>query len=38
MLEIAATKWILVLFLFVVLPIALMRYMVRRTIEVKTEK
>ena len=37
MLEITAAKGVLVLFLFVVLPIALMRYMVRKTIEVKSE-
>lgn len=35
MLGIAATKWILVLLLFMVLPIALMRYLVRETIEAK---
>ena len=34
MLGITAAKWVLVMFLFVVLPIALMRYMVRKTIEV----
>ncbi|MGD8784970.1 MAG: hypothetical protein PVF28_00015 [Thioalkalispiraceae bacterium] len=37
MLGITAAKWILVLFLFVVLPIALMRYMVRKTIEVSNQ-
>jgi len=34
MLGITAVKWVLVLFLFVVLPIALMRYMVHKTIKV----
>ncbi|MGD8926118.1 MAG: hypothetical protein PVG20_04675 [Thioalkalispiraceae bacterium] len=38
MLGITAVKWVLVLFLFVVLPIALMRYMVRKTIEVTADK
>jgi len=34
MLGVTAAKLVLVLFLFVILPIALMRYMVRKTIEV----
>ena len=37
MLGITAAKWVLVLILFVVLPIALMRYMVHKTIEVKID-
>lgn len=37
MLGLVATKWALVLFLFVVLPIAMMRFMVRKTIEIKTK-
>ena len=35
MLGIAAAKWVLVLLLFMVLPIAFMRYLVRETIETK---
>ena len=35
MLSATAIKWAMVLVLFVVLPIALMRYMVRKTIEIK---
>ena len=38
MLGITAAKWVLVLFLFVILPIALMRYMVRKTIEVTDKR
>jgi len=38
MLGITAAKWALVLLLFVVLPIALMRYMVRKTIEVNDKR
>lgn len=34
MLEISAANWGLVVFLFVVLPIAMMRYMVHKTIEI----
>lgn len=34
MLGITAVKWALILLLFVVLPVALMRYMVHKTIEV----
>ncbi len=37
MLGIAAAKMALVLFLFVVLPIAMMRLMVRKTIEIKSK-
>ncbi len=37
MLGLVATKWALVLFLFVVLPIMMMRFMVRKTIEIKTK-
>lgn len=35
MLEITATKLVLILLLFVAIPVALMRYMVYRTIEVR---
>ena len=35
MLGITAAKWALVIFLFVLLPIAMMRFMVRKTIEIK---
>lgn len=38
MLAIAGVKWALVLLLFVVLPIALMRYMVHKTIELPVRK
>ena len=37
MLGITAAKSVLVLFLFVILPIALMRYMVSKTIEVSSK-
>jgi len=37
MLGIIATKWALVILLFVVLPIAMMRFMVHKTIEIKTK-
>ena len=37
MLGITATKLALVFFLFVVLPIAMMRFMVRKTIEIKNK-
>lgn len=37
MLGITAAKWALVFFLFVVLPIAMMRFMVRKTIEINNK-
>jgi len=37
MLGIIATKWALVIFLFIVLPIAMMRFMVHKTIEVRNK-
>ena len=38
MLSATAIKWVMILVLFVVLPIALMRYMVRKTIEIKHDE